>query len=185
MTEVVQAPERPDERKFRRISHWIDGKLVPGESGRSGPVYNPALGVQSAEVDFASVEEIARAVAAAKDAFSSWRSVSLSQRQELMFRIRQIVRDRREEMAKILTDEHGKVFSDALGEVQRGLEVVEFACGSPTLLKGDFSEQASTGIDVYSIRQPLGVVAGITPFNFPAMVPMWMWAPAIACGNTF
>src|SRR6266545_4203539 len=185
MTEVVQAPERPDERKFRRISHWIDGKLVPGESGRSGPVYNPALGVQSAEVDFASVEEIARAVAAAKDAFSSWRSVSLSQRQELMFRIRQLVRDRREEMAKILTDEHGKVFSDALGEVQRGLEVVEFACGIPTLLKGDFSEQASTGIDVYSIRQPLGVVAGITPFNFPAMVPMWMWAPAIACGNTF
>jgi malonate-semialdehyde dehydrogenase (acetylating)/methylmalonate-semialdehyde dehydrogenase len=185
MTEVVQAPERPDERKFRRISHWIDGNLVPGESGRSGPVYNPALGVRSAEVDFASVEEVGRAVAAAKDAFSSWRSVSLSQRQELLFRIRQLVRDRREEMAKILTDEHGKVFSDALGEVQRGLEVVEFACGIPTLLKGDFSEQASTGIDVYSIRQPLGVVAGITPFNFPAMVPMWMWAPAIACGNTF
>src|SRR6266542_3205524 len=185
MTEVVQAPERPDERKFRRISHWIDGKLVPGESGRSGPVYNPALGVKTAEVDFASVEDVDRAVGAAREAFPAWRAVSLSQRQELLFKIRQLVRDRREEMAKILTDEHGKVFSDALGEVQRGLEVVEFACGIPTLLKGDFSEQASTGIDVYSIRQPLGVVAGITPFNFPAMVPMWMWAPAIACGNTF
>ena len=150
-----------------------------------GPVYNPALGAQTGEVDFASVEEVGRAVAAAKEAFESWRAVSLSKRTEIMFRVRELVHSQREEIAKILTDEHGKVLSDAVGEVQRGLEVIEHACGIPTLLRGHFSEQASTGIDVYSIRQPLGVVAGITPFNFPAMVPMWMWAPAIACGNTF
>jgi malonate-semialdehyde dehydrogenase (acetylating) / methylmalonate-semialdehyde dehydrogenase len=185
MTEVAQAPERPDERELRRISHWIGGKIVAGESGRSGPVYNPALGVQTGEVDFASVKEVGSAVAAAKDAFPAWRAMSLSRRQELLFRIRQLVHDRLDEIAKILTNEHGKVFTDAKGEVQRGLEVIEHACGIPTLLRGNFSEQASTGIDVYSIRQPLGVAAGITPFNFPAMVPMWMWAPALACGNTF
>jgi malonate-semialdehyde dehydrogenase (acetylating) / methylmalonate-semialdehyde dehydrogenase len=185
MTEVAQAPERPDEREFRRISHWIGGRLVAGESGRKGPVFNPALGVQTGEVDFASVEEVGAAVAAAKEAFPAWRAMSLSRRQELMFRIRELVHNRLDEIAKILTDEHGKVFTDAKGEVQRGLEVIEHACGIPTLLRGHFSEQASTGIDVYSIRQPLGVAAGITPFNFPAMVPMWMWAPALACGNTF
>jgi malonate-semialdehyde dehydrogenase (acetylating)/methylmalonate-semialdehyde dehydrogenase len=167
------------------LSHWIGGRLVPGESGRSGPVYNPATGEQTGEVDFASAEEVDRAVAAAKEAFPEWRAWSLSRRQELMFTIRQLVHDRLDDLARILTSEHGKVFSDARGEVQRGLEVIEYACGIPTLLKGGFSEQASTGIDVYSIRQPLGVVAGITPFNFPAMVPMWMWAPALACGNTF
>ena len=185
MTEVAQAPERADKSKLRRISHWIGGRTVPGESGRSGPVYNPALGAQAAEVDFASVEEVGRAVAAAQEAFESWRSVSLSNRQDLMFRVRELVNEHKEDVARILTDEHGKVLADALGEVQRGLEVIEHACGIPTLLRGHFSEQASTGIDVYSIRQPLGVVAGITPFNFPAMVPMWMWAPAVACGNTF
>jgi malonate-semialdehyde dehydrogenase (acetylating) / methylmalonate-semialdehyde dehydrogenase len=172
-------------RGLGRVSHWIGGRVVPGESGRSGPVFNPASGEQKAEVDFASVEEVGRAVAAAKEAFPAWRAVSLSRRQELMFRIQQLVRDRMDDLARILTAEHGKVFTDARGEVQRGLEVIEYACGIPTLLKGGFSEQASTGIDVYSIRQPLGVVAGITPFNFPAMVPMWMWAPALACGNTF
>jgi len=184
MTELAQAPtgERTD---TVRISHWIGGTIVQGESGRSGPVYNPATGQQSGDVDFASVEEIGRAVAAAKEAFPAWRAVSLSKRAEIMFRIRELAHERREEIARILTAEHGKVLSDAIGEVARGLEVIEFACGIPTLLKGGFSEQASTGIDVYSIRQPLGVVAGITPFNFPAMVPMWMWAPAIACGNTF
>jgi malonate-semialdehyde dehydrogenase (acetylating)/methylmalonate-semialdehyde dehydrogenase len=185
MTEVTQAPERATEGELRRISHWIGGRLTPGESGRNGPVYNPALGTQASEVDFASPEEVGLAVAAAKEAFATWRAVSLSQRQDLMFRIRELVHDRLGEIAAILTDEHGKVLSDARGEVQRGLEVIEYACGIPTLLRGHFSEQASTGIDVYSIRQPLGVVAGITPFNFPAMVPMWMWAPAIACGNTF
>jgi malonate-semialdehyde dehydrogenase (acetylating) / methylmalonate-semialdehyde dehydrogenase len=179
MAEVAERTE------LRRISHWIGGSRSLGASGRSGPVYNPALGVQTGEVDFATVEEVGQAVAAAKAAFPAWREVSLSRRTELMFRIRELVHDRLGEIAAILTDEHGKVLSDAKGEVQRGLEVIEYACGIPTLLRGHFSEQASGGIDVYSIRQPLGVVAGITPFNFPAMVPMWMWAPAIACGNTF
>jgi malonate-semialdehyde dehydrogenase (acetylating)/methylmalonate-semialdehyde dehydrogenase len=186
MTELAPAPaERAAEGDLKRISHWIDGASVAGTSGRSGRVFDPARGVQTGEVDFASVEEIDRAVEAAKRAFPAWRAMSLSRRAELMFRVRELVHARREEIARHLTAEHGKVLSDALGEVARGLEVIEFACGIPTLLKGDFSEQASTGIDVYSIRQPLGVVAGITPFNFPAMVPMWMWAPALACGNTF
>ena len=185
MTEVAEAPTGRAEGEIARISHWIGGRIVPGESGRSGPVYNPALGVQTGAVDFASVEEIDRAVATAKEAFPAWRALSLSRRTETMFRIRELVYARREELARILTAEHGKVLSDALGEVQRGLEVIEYCCGIPELLKGGFSEQASTGIDVYSIRQPLGVAVGITPFNFPAMVPMWMWAPALACGNTF
>jgi malonate-semialdehyde dehydrogenase (acetylating)/methylmalonate-semialdehyde dehydrogenase len=181
-------PDRTDtgpEAKLARIGHWIGGKVVEGASGRSGPVYNPATGRQSGEVDFASVEEVDRAVALAVEAFPAWRAMSLSRRSELLFRIRQLVDEHRADIARLLTAEHGKVHSDALGEVARGLEVVEYACGIPTLLKGGFSEQASTGVDVYSIRQPLGVVAGITPFNFPAMVPMWMWAPALACGNCF
>jgi malonate-semialdehyde dehydrogenase (acetylating)/methylmalonate-semialdehyde dehydrogenase len=187
MTEVVSAPTAgaAESREIARIGHWIGGERAAGTSGRSGPVYNPATGEQTGEVDFASVEEIDRAVAAAKEAFPAWRAVSLAKRAELMFSIRQLVHDHHEEIARILTAEHGKVLSDAMGEVARGLEVIEYACGIPTLLKGGFSEQASTGIDVYSIRQPLGVVAGITPFNFPAMVPMWMWAPALACGNCF
>ena len=184
MTEVLEKQEARG-TQLGRVSHWIGGEAVAGESGRRGPVYNPAKGIQTKEVDFASVEEVDRAVQTAKEAFASWRRVSLSKRQELFFAIRELVHQRRGEIAAILTEEHGKVLSDALGEVQRGLEVIEYACGIPTLLKGGFSEQASTGIDVYSIRQPVGVVAGITPFNFPAMVPMWMWAPAIACGNTF
>src|SRR5438876_3588795 len=185
MTEVVTAPSERAETELRRISHWIGGQVVAGQSGRRGPVYNPATGEQQAEVDFASVEEIDAAVEAAKEAFPGWRATSLSRRSEILFRIREAIHQHREDIARHLTSEHGKVLSDALGEVARGLEVVEYACGIPTLLKGDFSEQVSTGIDVYSIRQPVGVVAGITPFNFPAMVPMWMWAPAIACGNTF
>src|SRR4051794_34963416 len=184
MTEVLEAQtERASDVK--RISHWIGGRSVAGESGRSGPVYNPATGEQSGAVDFASVEEVDRAVQAARAAFPGWRSVSLSKRSELVFAIRETFHQRREDIARILTAEHGKVLSDAMGEVARGLEVIEYACGIPTLLKGEYSEQASTGIDVYSIRQPVGVVAGITPFNFPAMVPMWMWAPALACGNCF
>jgi malonate-semialdehyde dehydrogenase (acetylating)/methylmalonate-semialdehyde dehydrogenase len=184
MTEVLETQETRH-AGVKGINHWIGGRSVAGTSGRTGPVYNPATGEQRGEVDLASVEEIDAAVAAAKEAFETWRRVSLAKRAELLFNIRELVHERREEVARILTSEHGKVLSDALGEVTRGLEVIEFACGIPTLLKGGFSEQASTGIDVYSIRQPLGVVAGITPFNFPAMVPMWMWAPAIACGNTF
>ena len=171
--------------EIARITHWIDGKPVEGTSGRSGPVFNPATGAQSAAVDFASPEEVDAAVQAAKRAFEGWRTMSLSRRTELFFRIRELVHDHSDDLARLLTLEHGKVLSDAKGEVARGLEVIEFCCGMPELLKGGYSEQASTGIDVYSIRQPLGVVAGITPFNFPAMVPMWMWAPAIACGNTF
>ncbi len=185
MTDVATAPRTGDTKQTARINHWIDGRLVPGESGRSGPVYNPATGEVAAQVDFASVEEIDAAVAAAKAAFPAWRATSISRRAELFFRIRALLDEHRDDIARILTREHGKVHSDALGEVARGLEVIEYSCGIPSLLKGEFSEQASTGIDVYSIRQPLGVVAGITPFNFPAMVPMWMWGPALACGNTF
>src|SRR5256714_495640 len=185
MAQVAEETTSKPSGEVKRISHWIGGAAAPGESGRSGPVYNPARGEQTAEVDFASVEEVDRAVQVAKEAFPSWRAVSLSRRTEVFFRIRQLVHEHREDIAKLLTAEHGKVLSDAKGEVARGLEVVEFCCGIPELLKGEFSEQASTGVDVYSIRQPLGAVAGITPFNFPAMVPMWMWAPAIACGNAF
>jgi malonate-semialdehyde dehydrogenase (acetylating)/methylmalonate-semialdehyde dehydrogenase len=170
---------------MERISHWIGGKVVPGESGRTGPVFDPATGAQTHEVDFASAEEVGQAVAAAAEAFPAWRATSLSRRSEIMFEIRELIEARRTELAQSITSQHGKVLSDAMGEVQRGLENVEFACGIPNLLKGGFTEQASTGVDVYSIRQPLGVVAGITPFNFPAMVPLWMLANAIACGNTF
>ena len=185
MTELAEAPAVEPGGAITRIPHWIGGKRVDGNSGRSGAVYNPALGVQSGAVDLASVEEIDAAVQNAAEAWQSWRTTSLAKRAELFFRIRELFHTHREDLAKLLTAEHGKVLSDAMGEVARGLEVIEFACGIPTLIKGEFSEQASTGIDVYSIRQPLGVVAGITPFNFPAMVPMWMWAPAIASGNCF
>ena len=167
------------------IHHWISGEPAPRESGRNGPVFNPATGRQTAVVDFATAGEVDNAVQAAKRAYPSWRKLSLGKRAELLFTIRELVHERREEIAQIITAEHGKVLSDARGEVTRGLEVIEYCCGIPHLLKGGMSEQATTGIDVYSIRQPLGVVAGVTPFNFPAMVPMWMWAPALACGNTF
>ena len=184
MTELATPPVERDQ-EVKRISHWIGGRVVEGQSGRSGPVYNPALGRQTGEVDFATREEIDLAVQTAREAFPAWRAMSLSRRTALFFTIRELFDHHREDIARLLTAEHGKVLSDALGEVARGLEVIEYCCGIPELLKGEFSEQASTGIDVYSIRQPLGVVAGITPFNFPAMVPMWMWAPALACGNTF
>ena len=180
MAEVVEAPAA-----VKHITHWIGGRPYEGQSGRSGPVFNPATGEETGAVDFATPEEVDRAVTAARRAFPEWRAWSLSKRQDLMFRIRELVRQRREDLARHLTAEHGKVLTDALGEVQRGLEVIDQACGIPTLLRGGYSEQASTGVDVYSLRQPLGVCAGITPFNFPAMVPMWMWAPALACGNTF
>jgi malonate-semialdehyde dehydrogenase (acetylating)/methylmalonate-semialdehyde dehydrogenase len=180
MTETVDAPAA-----VKPINHWISGGPYAGQSGRSGAVFNPATGEQSGAVDFATAEEVDRAVQAAKQALPAWRALSLAKRAELFFAIRELFHAKREEIAKHLTREHGKVLSDALGEVTRGLEVIEFCCGIPHLLKGGMSEQASSGVDVYSIRQPLGVVAGITPFNFPAMVPMWMWAPALACGNTF
>ena len=170
---------------MERISHWIGGKVVLGESGRTGPVFNPATGERTHEVDFATTEEMESAVATAAEAFPAWRATSLSKRADIFFRIRELLEARKPELARIVTSQHGKVLSDAAGEIQRGIENVEFACGIPNLLKGGYSEQVATGVDTYSIRQPLGVVAGITPFNFPAMVPMWMFANAIACGNTF
>ena len=170
---------------MNHISHWINGAVVAGTSGRSGAVFNPATGVQTSTVDFASVQEIDSAVAGATAALPAWRATNLSRRAEIMFNIRNLVQSNRNEIAVMLSAEHGKVITDALGEIARGLENIEFACGIPHLLKGSYSEQAATGVDVYSIRQPLGVVAGITPFNFPAMVPMWMFASAIVCGNTF
>jgi malonate-semialdehyde dehydrogenase (acetylating)/methylmalonate-semialdehyde dehydrogenase len=170
---------------MNRISHWIDGKVVDGTSGRSGVVWNPATGQQQASVDFASVAELDAAIAVAKAAFPAWRATNLSRRAEVMFHLRELIDANRKEIAALISKEHGKVIGDALGEVARGLENVEFACGIPNLLKGGYSEQASGGVDVYSIKQPLVVFAGITPFNFPGMVPMWMFANAIACGNTF
>jgi len=169
----------------RRIDHWIDGASVASTSGNVGPVFNPATGEQQATVGLASAAEVDAAVAVAAKAFQHWRSASLSRRAEVMFKFHQLVVAHREEIANLVSIEHGKVPSDAAGELARGIENIEFACGIPQLMKGNFSEQVSTGIDVYSIRQPLGVVAGITPFNFPAMVPMWMFANAIATGNTF
>src|SRR3954451_2532487 len=170
---------------MRQIGHWIGGAAVPGASGRSGVVFDPATGATTAEVALASAEEVDRAVDAAAAAFPAWRATSLSRRTEMMFRVRELLDARRKEIAALITSEHGKTTADAMGEVARGIENVEFACGVPQLLKGSFSEQVSTDVDVYSIRQPLGVVAGITPFNFPAMVPLWMLSNALACGNTF
>jgi malonate-semialdehyde dehydrogenase (acetylating)/methylmalonate-semialdehyde dehydrogenase len=170
---------------MRRISHWIGGEVVTGRSGRTAPVFDPATGRQQAEVDLAAAAEVDAAVEAAAAAFPAWRATSLSRRAEVLFQVRARLDARRRDVAAAITSEHGKVLSDAAGEVARGIENVEFACGIPHLLKGAFSEQAGGGVDVYSIRQPLGVVAGITPFNFPAMVPLWMLANALACGNTF
>jgi malonate-semialdehyde dehydrogenase (acetylating) / methylmalonate-semialdehyde dehydrogenase len=170
---------------MKRISHWIDGRLVAGTSGRQGPVFNPALGDQTGVVDFASDAEVDAAVASARAAFAGWRGTSLAKRAEVLFSLHELIDANRKEIAALITAEHGKVLGDAEGEVARGLENVEFACGVPQLLKGGYSEQAAAGVDVYSILQPLGVVAGITPFNFPAMVPMWMFASAVACGNAF
>ena len=185
MTQVAEPPSARSAAPAEIVTHWIGGRRVAGTSGRRGPVYNPATGAIAREVDFASVAEVDAAVAAARAAFPAWRATSLSRRTEVMFRIRNLVEAHRRELGAFLTAEHGKVPSDALGEIARGIENLEFATGIPNLLKGGFSEQVSTGIDVYQIRQPLGVVAGITPFNFPAMVPMWMFANAIACGNAF
>jgi malonate-semialdehyde dehydrogenase (acetylating)/methylmalonate-semialdehyde dehydrogenase len=187
MTRLAQPPtaDEAKEPALERVNHWIGGRRVAGTSGRKGPVYNPATGELAREVDFASVEEVDAAVKAAMAAFPAWRATSLSRRTEILFRIRNLVDQHRADIAAFLTAEHGKVHTDAMGEVARGLENLEFATGVPHLLKGSFSEQVSGGIDVYQIRQPLGVAAGITPFNFPAMVPMWMFGNAIACGNTF
>ncbi|MBU3868247.1 CoA-acylating methylmalonate-semialdehyde dehydrogenase [Streptomyces sp. 4503] len=170
---------------MKTVNHWIGGKTVEGATGAYGPVYNPATGAQDTQVALASVEEVDAAVATAKEAFRSWGTVSLSKRTAILYKYRELLDAHRDEIAELITAEHGKVHSDALGEVARGLEIVELACGIAEKLKGELSTQVSTGVDVSSIRQPLGVVAGITPFNFPAMVPLWMFPVAIACGNTF
>jgi len=169
----------------RTIRHWINGATETGSSTRTSPVWNPATGEQQAEVLLAEPSDVDLAVAAAAGAFETWSQSSFSARTKVLFAFREIVNRRSGELAALITDEHGKVLSDAAGEVQRGLEVVEFACGIPSLLKGSFSDQVSSDVDSYSFRQPLGVCVGITPFNFPAMVPMWMFPVAIACGNTF
>jgi malonate-semialdehyde dehydrogenase (acetylating)/methylmalonate-semialdehyde dehydrogenase len=169
----------------RSIPHWIAGKTVAGASGRTGNVYNPATGQVQALVPLANRAEIDAAVAAAHAAFPEWAAQPPLRRARMLFRFRELFEQRLNDFARLITSEHGKVFSDARGEATRGLEVVEFATGIPHLLKGEFSEQVGPGIDSWSTRQPLGVVAGITPFNFPAMVPMWMFPIALACGNTF
>ena len=170
---------------MQQIHHLIDGEDVVTTSGRSGPVSNPATGGQTGEVGFASVEEVDRAVASARVAFDEWRNVSIARRTKLLHEFRSLVVANADEIAARLTAEHGKVGDDARGEVARGIENIEFACGLADALKGTYSEQASTGVDVYTVRQPLGVCAGITPFNFPVMVPLWMFPNAVACGNTF
>ncbi len=170
---------------MRTIEHWIAGRHTPGESDRTAAVFNPATGQQQAEVHLGNARDVESAISAAKGAFAAWSQTSVSGRTKVLFAFRELVNAHATDIAELITDEHGKVLSDALGEVQRGLEVVEFACGIPSLLKGDYSDQVSTDIDTFSFREPLGVVAGITPFNFPAMVPMWMFPVAIACGNTF
>jgi malonate-semialdehyde dehydrogenase (acetylating)/methylmalonate-semialdehyde dehydrogenase len=167
------------------VPHWIAGKRDSLNSTRTSAIWNPATGTRQGEVLLASTADVDAAVRTAAEAFEAWSQASMSARAKVLFNFREIVNARVGELAGVVSDEHGKVLSDAAGEVQRGLEVIEFACGVPTLLKGDYSEQVSTGVDMYSFREPLGVVAGITPFNFPVMVPMWMHPVAIACGNAF
>ncbi|GGF27145.1 CoA-acylating methylmalonate-semialdehyde dehydrogenase [Subtercola lobariae] len=166
------------------VNHFINGTEYVSASGRTAPVYDPALGVQTKSVALANAAEIEAAIDAAKAAFPAWRDTSLARKQQILFRFRELLSSRRDELAEILTSEHGKVLSDAAGEITRGLEVVEFATGFPHLIKGEYSENVSTGVDVYSTRQPLGVVGVISPFNFPAMVPLWFFPIAIAAGNT-
>ena len=170
---------------MRRIQHFIDGELRAGTSGRVSDVYDPATGEVQAQVDLASATEVDQVVASASKAAIEWGESSLTQRTQIMFRFRELLAARTDDLAQVISSEHGKVVSDAAGEVARGLENIEFACGIAHHLKGEINEQVSAGIEVYSLRQPLGVVAGITPFNFPAMVPAWMFATAIACGNAF
>jgi malonate-semialdehyde dehydrogenase (acetylating)/methylmalonate-semialdehyde dehydrogenase len=169
---------------MKLVSHWVAGKEFAGSGSRRGEVFDPALGKQTKEVVLADQADINAAVLAAAGAFPAWRDTSLAKRSAVMFKFRELLESRKGELAEIITEEHGKVVSDALGEINRGLEVVDFACGLPHLLKGEYSENASTSIDVYSMKQPLGVVGIISPFNFPAMVPMWFFPVAIAAGNT-
>jgi malonate-semialdehyde dehydrogenase (acetylating) / methylmalonate-semialdehyde dehydrogenase len=167
------------------IGHWIDGRRVAGSSGRYGDVFNPSVGERSGRVAFASAAEVDAAAQAAKAAFPKWAAVTPLRRARVMFNLKALIEENMDGLAELVSSEHGKTLADARGSVTRGLEVVEFACGIPSLLKGEFSENVGTGVDLLSFRQPLGVCAGITPFNFPAMIPLWMFPLAIACGNTF
>jgi malonate-semialdehyde dehydrogenase (acetylating)/methylmalonate-semialdehyde dehydrogenase len=169
----------------RTLEHWINGSSTAGASTRTAPIWNPATGQHTSRVVLGSTQDVDDAVRSGLEAFEDWSQASLSKRSKVLFAFRELVNSHVDQLAELITDEHGKVLSDARGEVQRGLEVVEFACGIPHLLKGDYSDQVSADVDTFSFREPLGVVAGITPFNFPVMVPMWMHPVAIACGNSF
>ncbi|MBZ5601208.1 MAG: aldehyde dehydrogenase family protein, partial [Acidobacteriia bacterium] len=173
------------ERRAEALPHFIGGELVEGTSGRFGDVFNPATGKRSRQVVFASKTEVDRAVKAASEAFPAWAGSPPLRRARILNRFGALLEKHQDRLARMITSEHGKVLSDAKGEVQRGLEVVEFATGIPHLLKGEYTEQVGNGVDSYSVRQPLGVVGGITPFNFPMMVPLWMFPVALACGNAF
>jgi malonate-semialdehyde dehydrogenase (acetylating)/methylmalonate-semialdehyde dehydrogenase len=179
----MNAPSTP--AQLAAIGHHINGRKTSGEGARVMPVFNPALGVPVAQVALASVEEVNSAVAAADAAFPAWAETAPLKRARIFFKFKELLETHHEALAALITREHGKVLSDARGEVVRGIEVVEFATGIPHLLRGEFTDQISSGIDAWSMRQPLGVCAGVTPFNFPVMVPMWMFPMAIACGNTF
>src|SRR5271169_4686362 len=170
---------------MREIGHFIGGKAVKGTSGRFGDVFNPNTGEVQAKVALAKHSEVEAAIANAQAAQPAWAATNPQRRARVMFKFLELIQKEYDDLARLLSSEHGKVFADAKGDIQRGLEVVEFACGIPHLMKGEYSEGAGPGIDLYSIRQPLGVTAGITPFNFPAMIPLWKCAPAIACGNCF
>ena len=167
------------------IEHFVDGKIFKGNSKRTGKVFNPATGEQSSEVKLANTADVNKAIEIAKKSFLSWSQKTPLFRARVLFKFKELIEKNSDELTKMIVAEHGKVYEDAKGSLTRGLEVVEFACGIPQVLKGEFSENVGTNVDSWSIRQPLGVVAGITPFNFPAMVPMWMFPIAIACGNTF
>src|SRR5258705_8725539 len=182
---LANASADPTEAPMREIGHFIGGKTVAGTSGRSGDVFNPNTGEVQAKVALAAKSEVEGAIANAAAAQPAWAATNPQRRARVLFKFLELAQREFDSLAKLLTSEHGKTFADSKGDIQRGLEVVEFACGIPHLMKGEFSEGAGPGIDLFSFRQPLGVVAGITPFNFPAMIPMWKFAPALACGNAF
>src|ERR1700729_4259148 len=170
---------------MREIGHFVGGKEVKGTSGRFGDVFNPNTGEVQAKVALAGKAEVEKAIANAQAAFAGWAATNPQRRARVMFKFLQLIQAEYDDLARLLSLEHGKTFADSKGDIQRGLEVAEFACGIPHLLKGEFTEGAGPGIDLYSMHQPLGVVAGITPFNFPAMIPLWKCAPALTCGNAF
>jgi malonate-semialdehyde dehydrogenase (acetylating) / methylmalonate-semialdehyde dehydrogenase len=182
---TTDAPGAAGESSVTALHHYIGGRAAPGTSGRFGTVYDPTTGAVAARAPYASRADVASAIADAMGTFPAWAATPALKRARVMFRFRELLEEHADELARLIASEHGKVLADARGEVQRGVEVVEFVCGIPHLLKGEFSDSVGHGIDSYSMRQPLGVTAGITPFNFPVMVPLWMLAPAIACGNTF